>query len=182
MSKKALIIIIVIIILLAGGGIALSKRGGGVTPTPTPETIEITEEVTEMPVEAEEVDLTEYSIKVLNGTAVAGLAAKAKTALEEAGFTVSATGNAATKDFTQVEIQAKETVPASVVAKLKTELEKEYTIGEEKTLDAEEEDAIIVTIGTTASATTAPAAAKPTTAAATPSVTATVTPTPTKAQ
>lgn len=175
MNKKVIAIIVVILLLLIGGGVYMAKRGEEPTPTPTPE-VEAPQEVpTEVPQEA--VDISTFKVKVLNGTAVAGLAAKMKTALETAGFTVSSTGNADTKDFQTVEIQAKSTVAASVLSKLKEEIGKSYSIGTEKSLADSSEDDIIVILGTKSQPTATPSA-KSTTPAPTTSLTKTPTPTP----
>lgn len=185
MSKKALIIIIFVLVLLGGGGVYMSKRGNQPTPTPTPDVVEIQEEPTQVPTE-EDVDISTFKIKVLNGTAVAGLAAKMQSALEEAGFTVSSVGNADTKDFQEVELQAKESVPASVLTKLKVELEKNYTVGSEKKISDDEEDDVVIILGTKSVPTTPKptSSAKSTTptptAGATTTPTSTTTPTPTK--
>lgn len=182
MNKKVIGIIIIILVLLVGGGVYMAKRGNEPTPTPTPEMAAPVEEPTAVP--EEEADISTFKIKVLNGTAIAGLAAKMKTTLETAGFTVSSTGNADTKDFTQVEIQAKKSVPASVLSKLKDEVGKTYTIGSEKVLDDTSEDDIVVILGAKALPTATPGAKPPTTPAptsstTTPTVTPTSVPTPT---
>lgn len=186
MNKKVIGIVLVLLLVLGGGGFFIAKRGSAPTPTPTPEIFEPVEEPTVAP--EEEVDIKDLKVKVLNGTAIAGLAAKAQTALEEAGFTVSGVGNADKKDYTEVVIQAKEKVPSSVLNKLKEELEKTYTVGENETLDADNEDDIVIILGTkaqptvTAGADKKPAATTAPTAGATTTPATTITPTPTKTQ
>ena len=67
-------------------------------PTPEPEEVPVPEESSpeaEIVEEEEEIDPAEFSLKVVNATGVAGLAGKAKTALESAGFSGVQTGNAA---------------------------------------------------------------------------------------
>ncbi len=183
MSKKAVIItiVVVLLLLLVGGGFYISKRGGN-TPTPTPEGMipVSTEAPTETPAE-QNVDVSKFKIKVLNGTAVSGLAAKMQTALEKAGFTVSGTGNADTKDFQTVQIQAKQTVPTSVISKLKDEIGKTYTVGPDKALDSSDENDIVVILGTKSLPTATPGTKLSVTPAPTGSLTATPAPTATSA-
>lgn len=139
----------------------MNKRSAA-NPTPTPDTSMEDQLPTEEPTEAM-ADISSFKVKVLNGTAVAGLAAKLQTDLEGAGFTVSDTGNAANKNFTAVEIQSKTSVPKEVITKLKEQLTKSsYTVGTEKALDDGDEDDIIVIIGTSSKPTEATAKATPT--------------------
>jgi hypothetical protein len=94
----------------------------GQEPTPTAEP---TEEPT--PTEAP-VDLEAYTIKVLNGSGVTGLAAKEKTALIDAGFKVGTTGNADNSDYTKTVISVTKKVPEGYVKQLKEQLEKNYSV------------------------------------------------------
>ena len=67
-------------------------------PTPEPEEVPAPIESSpeaEVVEPEEEIDPAEFSLKVVNATGVAGLAGKAKTALESAGFSNVQTGNAA---------------------------------------------------------------------------------------
>ncbi len=175
MNKKVIFIIVVVLLILGGGGFYMMNRGGEKpTPTPTPEFTAPQEQPTATPEVAP--DISKFKVKVLNGTPVAGLAGKMKTVLETAGFTVSGTGNADTKEYQQVEVQAKSSVPASVVSKLKDEISKTYTVGSDKTLADSDENDIVVILGTK-SQPTPTASAKSTTPVPTKSVTKTPTPT-----
>ena len=183
-KKVALIIIVGIIAALIIGGTMIARRNktSEATITPTPSFVEPTEEPTPTP--EEEADIATFNVKVLNGTSTAGLAAKVKTQLETAGFTVSSVGNADKKDYQQVVIQAKTTVPSSVTDTLKATLAKTYPVSSSvEELDDSDEDDIVVIVGMKATATVAPTATqvKPTTAVTgTPTVTqALSTPTPT---
>lgn len=176
-----------LIVLLVGGGIFFMRRNktdqASITPTPNFQTP--TDMPTETPVE--EVDVATFNVKVLNGTTVAGLAAKVQGQLETAGFTVSSIGNADRKDYQQVVIQAKTSVPTSAIDKLKEAIGTTYTFAEQEELDDTEEDNIVVILGmkVTASPTSA---VKPTSGvtgtpattqgAVTPTTTLTPTPTP----
>ncbi len=102
---------------------------------------------TSTPVPTEKpVDLALYSIRVLNGTGTAGLAAKLKSELTDAGFKVSSTGNADKADFIKTEIAAKKTVQKEYLDKLTEKLKQTYTLGTTSILTSGDSD-VIVTIG-----------------------------------
>ena len=179
-KNRIVIIVVVLVVILLGGGVFMMNRNKAnkaiITPTPSAELP--SGEPT--PTIEEEVDISTFQVKVLNGTTIAGLAAKVETTLETAGFTVSGIGNADTKTHTEVTIQKKTTVPASVIDKLEAALGSSYTIGPSEDLDDTDENDIIVILGSKVVPTTAPTV-KPTTASTitiTPTTTVT-TPTPT---
>jgi hypothetical protein len=92
------------------------------SPSPTP-----TSEPTATP-EPEQVDLTAYSLRVLNGSGITGEAAKVKSALEEKGFEVASVGNAATSDYTKTIISAKEDVKEEYLNELIKTLQGDYSV------------------------------------------------------
>lgn len=89
--------------------IAQGRSGGGVTlpfavvstPTPTPEPTE----PPPTPTPTIEVKREEVSVRVLNGTGVAGQAGVIKSLLESKGYEDITTGNAASYDYLQSEVQ-----------------------------------------------------------------------------
>lgn len=89
------------------------------TVTPVPPTVAPTQKP---------VDLTAYTIAVLNGSGISGKAADAKKTLSDAGFTVSSTGNADKSTYTKTEISAKKTVNHDYLTKLEEELNKSYDV------------------------------------------------------
>ena len=112
--KKLLLFLLIFIIVIAlgiGVGVAILALNGKdvfksddipapeaeVLPTPEPsvEPVPVVTATPEAEVEEEEIDPADYSVKVVNATSVGGLAGKAKTSLETAGFTNVQTGNAA---------------------------------------------------------------------------------------
>ncbi len=104
----------------------------GPTPSPSPA--------------ATDIKRADLKVQVLNGSGVAGAAAKAKTLLEGLGYVEVATGNA-DGDFAQTEIEVK--VGKSVAGELiKKDLEDEYslsdTIGE---LDESSDYDVVITLG-----------------------------------
>ena len=104
-----------------------------ISPTSTP---------TEVPV-----DLTKYSIKVLNGSELEGEASKLKDALEKEGFTVSAIGNASESSFLETVIRTKTEVDEAYLEKLKTFLLKTYKLSDVEELEESADDDIEIIIG-----------------------------------
>lgn len=94
-----------------------------------------------------QIDLTQYKIKILNGSGIKGEAGKAKDLLEQAGFVVEAVGNAKTYDYQKTIIQAKAAVEESFLTKLSESLAKTYEMGKNETLKDSEDSAVIVIIG-----------------------------------
>lgn len=94
------------------------------------------------------VDLTLFTISVLNGSGIAGKAAQEKTALTTAGFKVTSTDNAANNNFTKTEIGAKKAVTTEFLKKLEGELGKSFNVDTtvSSLTDSSTTD-IIVTIG-----------------------------------
>ena len=92
-------------------------------------------------------DLSKIEIAVFNGSGTAGEAGKVKTLLEDAGFTVVSTGNAATYDYTDTIIKAKSTVDDSVIKKIKDALSDTYSVGDNETLSTSATTDIQVVVG-----------------------------------
>jgi hypothetical protein len=103
------------------------------TPTPTPE---------------EELDLSNYSVNILNGSGIAGEAGRASSLLEELGFSELDTGNADSYEYTTTVISLKKEVPDGVYEKIKESLSTDYIV--EKSDEALEEDStydVVITVG-----------------------------------
>lgn len=153
--------VFVILLLVAGavaGGIYYYKQNVPVqeaeeTTGPENETAQqpedhMEEEPTATPVPEEEVDLTEYSVNVLNGSGVAGQAGAVADLLTEAGFADPDTGNADEFNYTVTEIQSKADVPESVTEELAAALRDSYSVNVlEDALDESSEYDIVVTVG-----------------------------------
>lgn len=145
-TKKILriLFIIIFLFLLIGAGFFFMQRfqkNGtqpvAVAPSPT---------LSPTPTVAK-VDLSEFAIKVLNGSGIAGQAAKMKDTLEADGFTVVSTGNAPTRVI-ETSIAAKKAVPPEFLKKLISSLSISYTIASDTAALAEDtKDAdVIVTV------------------------------------
>lgn len=109
-----------------------------VTLTPTP---------TVMPQPTKAVNLTQYEIKILNGSEVSGEAGRQKESLEKEGFTVSSIGNAATSNYKETIIQAKKEVDKDFLDKLKSVLELSFIVGDSEELSSDADSDVIVIIG-----------------------------------
>ena len=122
------------------------SSGQNETPTPTP-TSEVSSPTPSASPSAT-VDLTKYTVTILNGSGIAGEAGKVKTLLTTAGFTVGTTSNAATYDYTSTIIKAKSSVNAAFLAQLSTALGKSYVVGTNQTLATSSANDVEVIVGT----------------------------------
>lgn len=95
----------------------------------------------------EEVDISAYTIVILNGSGIAGEAARVKAALEQEGFTVVSIGNADQSDYENTMIQIKKDTPQAFMGMLKSVLEKTYVFGETEALSKQEESDVRIIIG-----------------------------------
>jgi len=152
-GTNPLVIIIPGIFLLGAllGGIYFYQKGimgNNASPSPTPEEITM---VTPSPTASASatVSLGSYPVNIMNGSGIAGQAGAVKSILTTAGFTVSATGNAASYDFTKTVIKAKVDVPATVISKLSAALSKSYVLDTNQTLATSSADEIQVIVGST---------------------------------
>jgi len=93
------------------------------------------------------VDLTMYSIKVLNGSEVPGEASRLRDSLEKTGFKVSSIGNASESSFLKTVIMAKPNVNEAFLEKLKEELLKTYELDKIGELKESADDDIEIIIG-----------------------------------
>lgn len=147
-GPKMLIPIIVILLLVVGGVGAyfyMNRQSAGT------ETTESSNSPTSAPLDEpepteEEIDLKEYKIMVINGTEVAGEAGKLQTSLNDAGFDVTAVGNADKTTYTKTIIQAKADVKAGFIEKLKSELSGSYEVGADEVLDEDDDNNVEVKI------------------------------------
>ena len=123
---KILVIILVVGVILgiiAGGFYyyrsRVSKKVVGPLPTPTP----VSSTPTPTPSEViEELDLSEYSVSLLNGSGVPGEAGNAEELLSELEFADIKTGNAESYDYEQTEVSLKKNLPQGVYSKIEAAL------------------------------------------------------------
>lgn len=139
-----LFIFIIVVVLLTGifaykQGIFKGGKTNVVSPSPTPT-------ITPEPTKAA-VDLTKYEIEIQNGSEVAGEAGRQQTNLETEGFKISSIGNANNSDYTDTIIKAKKEVEKAFLDKLKSVLEKTFTVGEIETLPDTSLSPVVVILG-----------------------------------
>jgi len=140
-----LVVLITFVIGIIGiAGFYYFSDKGVINATPTPTIVPTIEP---SPTVAE-VDLSEFPIEVLNGSGISGVAAKVKTQLTDAGFTVDSVGNAKNSDFTKTIISVKKSVSEAFVNKIIDELKKNYSVEEKtETLEDSNDADVVVTIG-----------------------------------
>lgn len=144
-------IMIVIITFIIGvvffSGIYYAVQNKSITLPGSKNNAEVTEApAIEVPTK-EPVDLSLYTIQVLNGTGTAGVAATVKEQLTIAGFKVGSVGNAKSDEFEKTEISASKKVNKEYLDKLKETLSETYVIDEVAELASGSAD-VVVTIGT----------------------------------
>jgi hypothetical protein len=154
-KKPFITILIVLLVFILGvfvGGFVVYKKGNIFTkkgPEIKENISENQEQILPSPSPVNEpVDLTKYSIKILNGSGKTGMAGKLKDVLTEEGFEVSSTGNATSSSFTNSVIIAKEEVDKSYLKKLEDFLSNTYTLSEIQQLEDSEKTEVVVIIGT----------------------------------
>lgn len=84
------------------------------SPTPTPTKVEI--------------DKSQYSIKILNGSGITGEAGRARTYLEDEGYKVSTVGNADRFDYQASVLEAGKDVNEDFLTGLKIFISKKYLL------------------------------------------------------
>ncbi|OGM10705.1 hypothetical protein A2Z22_05360 [Candidatus Woesebacteria bacterium RBG_16_34_12] len=154
-KKKKMFFILFILIIVAGvisGGIWYFNNNfkkedsdtnvdnGSQVVTPSPE-------VSATPTQAQEVDTSEYSINILNGSGIAGEAGRVENLLSDIDFKVIDTANADSYDYVETEVQIKENLPDTLYNLIKESLENNYIVtrlDENLTEDSEYDVVIIV--------------------------------------
>ncbi|OGH39240.1 MAG: hypothetical protein A2905_01680 [Candidatus Levybacteria bacterium RIFCSPLOWO2_01_FULL_36_10] len=152
-NKKLLIFLVITLLIVLGGGAFYVYKNVLNNKTPVKNVVQkvspsiykkptLTPTATLTPPQ-----LTKYSIKVLNGSAISGEAAKVKSMLEKEGFMVSSVGNATNSAFTKTVISAKKTVSQAYLEKLKTDLSSSYLLDNTQVLPDTQTSDVVVTIG-----------------------------------
>lgn len=146
------LISLVIIGLLAGGIYVYikgtSEESGVVTTLPSPTPLAIDEpSATPAPTPSEKIDVSSLKVSILNGSGKIGEAGKVKTLIEKEGFKVANTGNAATFNFAETVIQAKEGTAQVVIDQLEDVLSTNYEIKIGDSLKDTSTYDIVITVG-----------------------------------
>jgi hypothetical protein len=118
-----------IILALAGSVIYFVMRDRSPEPTKTITLDEPQETTQETPTPTvADIERSEIKLAVQNGSGRAGAAASAAATLREAGYQIVSTGNADNFDYEDIVIMVKES-KKDLLEVLKSDLEKEYTVG-----------------------------------------------------
>ncbi len=107
-------------------------------------TVEPEEIPTAKPTASPSANLSKYKIKILNGSGIKGEAGKVQTLVEEAGFTVLSTGNAATYDYTKTQITIKTGIDPDFISTLVATLSKNYQLETTKTVSSQTNDVTVI--------------------------------------
>ena len=121
-------------------------------PKPTPSAIPVvTASPTPVPSPtAEAVDVTKYEISILNGSGKIGEAGKVETLLEAVDFVVKYTGNAASFNVKQTQIEAKKSVPEGIITLIQNTIGSTYELEKEVLeLKAGAQYDVVITVGST---------------------------------
>lgn len=149
------VIIVAVIVALVSGALYVYFNGvKGFNPEPqiTPQPTVVTQPTPVATLQPQattepEVDLSTLKVSILNGSGKPGEAGNAKKLLENAGFKITSTGNADNFSFKTTLIQAKSTVAANIVGKVKTALSDSYEVEVGDPLNSKSSFDIIVTVG-----------------------------------
>lgn len=104
-------------------------------------------EVSKVVEEKVEVDYSDYSVQVLNGSGVAGAAGAASEILEGTGFKSLDIGNA-DDSYTKTEVSMKENVPSEMFDTVSGLLKEGYEVVAGEALDAEANYDVVIVVGT----------------------------------
>src|SRR4030043_599655 len=113
------------------------------TETPSPQ---VTTESSPTPQSEENIDLSKYSVQILNGSGIAGEAGRVEKLLNTAGFTNTKTGNAKAYDFQESEIAIKKGIPDILFSEVEKALSS-YKLTKIDPLDESSSFDILITVG-----------------------------------
>ena len=125
-------------------GIAVGQQNEQkkLSASPTPEA------PTPTPSPSEETKPSTYIIKVLNGSGIAGEAAKVKALLEKENYSISSIGNGDSTSTGETIIQAKNAVGKTWLNNLKKLLSQTYVVSSDvQSLSADEKVDVVITVG-----------------------------------
>jgi len=139
---------VILIFVAVVSGVYLFRNGSNQEQDIQQEAPTVTPLVENSPTRTQEpVDISLYSVTIRNGSGISGEAGRAKSLLEENGFTVISTGNADRFDYTDTIIQVSEDIPEEFVGQLINVLETTYTLGDLQALSNTEDSLVEVIIG-----------------------------------
>ena len=153
-TKKILIVALALIIIgaIIVGAVLTSKKAGQKEPSPSlfssplTTTIAPSPEVSPISSPSSELDLTSYSLQILNGSGIKGEAAAVKLILETEGFEDISTANADNYQYTDTEISLKNDIPETVYEYIEQSLSSDYNLVLDSDPLTEESDYDVVII------------------------------------
>lgn len=95
----------------------------------------------------EQVNLSDYSAQVLNGSGKVGEAGKAGDILEAEGFEGIKLGNADSYDFTDTQVSLKQGTPKFVFDAIESALKSDYAVKKVDALDEDSEFDVVIIVG-----------------------------------
>lgn len=149
---KAFIIALIVVTILGavGGGIYYYQTNVSSVDTGNESNVVITPTITPSPTEApvEDIDLSAFTVEVLNGSGKAGLAGTVATALTDAGFLDATAGNADASNYEETIVSLKESTPKGVYTELDKILGTDYVLElSEEPLDEDSEYDVSIVLG-----------------------------------
>lgn len=143
-----IIVIIFLIILGSIGGFLMYNKNmlPKNKPTPTPTPLQVLSP-TPLATPTTEIDTSEYTITILNGTGKAGEATKIETLLTDNGFNVVKTGNANNFNYEKTQARFKEKVPDEAKLPLDKLLKTLYDFSIGTKLEEEYDSDILIIVG-----------------------------------
>lgn len=102
---------------------------------------------TPTPTKAEEINISEYKLRILNGSGIPGEAGRVAKTLEETGFENIETADASSYDYADTEVQMKKEVPGLLYEKIKETLT-DYNVTRADSLDEDSQYDVVVIVGT----------------------------------
>lgn len=145
-----LLLVFILLGALAGGLFYYKQKVVVPGEVPEPKSEEPTSAPTTTPTPEVKVDLTTYSVNILNGSGTPGEAGVVKNLLVAVGFATDKlkTANAGSYDFKSTEIQVKADVPTAVTDAVIKSLSDKYTVEVQKeNLASTSPYQIVVTVG-----------------------------------
>jgi hypothetical protein len=153
-TKWLLAVIVVVLVVIIG--IVLIMIAGGSEKKTVSQSIGVTSiteatatpEVTATATPTATIKRSDLKVQVLNGTNTAGLAGKAKTYLGGLGYKDVAAGNADKSDYTQTQIEIKDSKDGYLTMVKKDLTDGKYTLAEEvKSLPEDSKYDVVITLG-----------------------------------
>jgi len=113
------------------------------TTIPTPRQTRLTPSATS----SAEINLSPYTISILNGSSIEGEATRLGNILKENGYNVERTGNADSNNYKKTEIRYKEKVPEKIIEGLDKLLKTRYDLSIGTKLEEAAESDVVIIIG-----------------------------------